>query len=962
MTGNRLCIGPFVCGILVSLMSGNQDLSGAASPPDALHSEIDRIVESAQLGTPVGPANDSEFLRRVSLDLTGMPPSASEVREFLADNGLDKRAKAIDRLLESPPFARQWAITLDVMLMERRPSVNVTADEWQNYLLAAVRGNRPLNQVIAEILRADGADSKLRAAARFYLDRGSEPNLITRDVGRIFFGRDLQCAQCHDHPLVKDYHQSDYYGLLAFFSPGYALTRKEGSKETTYYAEKAGSDLAFDSVFVKNDRHLTGPRIPGGTELAEPVFPPGDEYKVKPGDTVLPVPRFSRRAELASLATGGTNRAFNENIANRLWAAMMGRGVVHPVDLHHPANPPSQPELLKLLGDGIAALKFDVKLFVRELALTRAYQRAIDRPAETSPLPGHYAVELAKLKARSEALETSAERARVEFSGAVKAWHHAEFTLVPLAAEHDKAILKHTEATKKHAEAQKAVSELNAKIAACRETAPALAEIAERAGAVAAKLPKEKGLADAVRTFVNRSKAAAAELKTLEKARSDKSALLEKGSEEVASATKSVAAIRTKVEPVRDSVRQKEKLVQETRRRMAQGRISVEEHQKRIAFVEAHALYQSLREQAVAIDRALVARRDALAIETKDCVAVAAIIERDQVAAHAADRARRAAERTLIDARTTLFRHQKAAVSVSSALAATEAAQQHLPADSKLREAISKLKASSDELAALLSGRRAHVEAAGAALTKAELALRSSERTLKESRDDKARRDARATAARAALDAETARRDVLRAQLADATDELTGLLGNRFALAQLKPLTPEQLCFSILKVTGVYDRDREAQEAELGKAKPLIGAAANDPVLKRARAIEVEQRTYAKLKGNVAPFVSMYAAGPGQGQSDFFATADQALFAANGGPINSWIAPQGGNVSQRMIQEKDPKKIADDLYLSVLSRLPTAEESADVARVLAAQSGDKPAAVAELVWGLLTSIEFRFNH
>ena len=78
-------------------------------------------MESARVGPPVAPANDAEFLRRVSLDLTGMPPSVEELREFLADHSADKRARAVDRLLDSPLFARHWAITLDVMLMERRP-------------------------------------------------------------------------------------------------------------------------------------------------------------------------------------------------------------------------------------------------------------------------------------------------------------------------------------------------------------------------------------------------------------------------------------------------------------------------------------------------------------------------------------------------------------------------------------------------------------------------------------------------------------------------------------------------------------------------------------------------------------------------------------------------------------------------------------------------------------------------
>ena len=360
--------------------------SGASGEP--LHCRIDRLIDSARVGPPSAPANDAEFLRRISLDLTGMPPSVDELKEFLADKTADKRARKIDRLLAGPLFARHWATTLDVMLMERRPAVSVSADEWQNYLLAAAQSNRPLNQVMSELLSASGTDAKNRAPARFFLDRGSEPNLITRDVGRIFFGRDMQCAQCHNHPLVKDYLQSDYYGLLAFISPGYAVTRKEGKKDVAFHAEKAGTDLPYDSVFVKNDKHVTGPRLPGGIELAEPAFPPGEEYQVKPADGVVSVPKHSRRAVLASLATSGSNRAFNENIANRLWAVMMGRGLVQPVDLHHPSNPPSYPQVLKVLTDEIAASNFNARNFLRELALTKVYQQAIDSPAEPAALSG----------------------------------------------------------------------------------------------------------------------------------------------------------------------------------------------------------------------------------------------------------------------------------------------------------------------------------------------------------------------------------------------------------------------------------------------------------------------------------------------------------------------------------------------------------------------------------------------
>ena len=187
-------------------------------------------------------------------------------------------------------------------------------------------------------------------------------------------------------------------------------------------------------------------------------------------------------------------------------------------------------------------------------------------------------------------------------------------------------------------------------------------------------------------------------------------------------------------------------------------------------------------------------------------------------------------------------------------------------------------------------------------------------------------------------------------------------MADDFDMARIKPLTPEQLCWSMLKVTGVYDRTRKTEEAALNKAKPPAASAGQDRVAMRAREVELEQRAFDKLKGNVSAFVHVYAAAAGQPQNDFFATADQALFAANGGLVNGWVAPSGGNVSERLIQEKDPRKAADDLYLTVLSRLPTPEESADVLRVLAEQGGNKPAAAQELVWGLLTSAEFRFNH
>jgi Protein of unknown function (DUF1549)/Protein of unknown function (DUF1553) len=962
MNNNRLPQGLRVYGPLVVLAVLARSAIAAEPVGEPLHCRIDRLIDSARVGPPAPQAGDAEFLRRLSLDLAGMPPSVDDLREFLADKRPDKRARKIDRLLSSPLFTRHWATTLDVMLMERRPNVHVPADEWKTYLLRAAQSNRPLNHVLSELLTANGADPKLRPAARFYLDRGSEPNLITRDVGRIFFGRDMQCAQCHNHPLVKDYQQSDYYGLLAFISPGYAVTRKEGKNVVTFHAEKAGTDLTFDSVFVKNDKHVTGPRVPGETELPEPATPPGEEYQVKPADGVIAVPKFSRRVKLASLTTGGTNRAFNQNIANRLWAVMMGRGLVHPVDLHHPSNPPSHPELLNLLAGELVTTGFNVRSLLREIALTKVYQQAIDLPPADAAFPPDLAAQLANEKARAEPLEVSAEAARKKYLSAVKAWYQNEEALIPLLASQDKATAKYVESEKKKEAARKAQSDAQAQLIAKQETARALAEAAARGQEVAKKLPKDKELLDAAAIFTKRAAAASAELATLQKTIADRTAALKKASDDVATAAQAVLAARAKASPVREAVRQKEKLALEARRKMVETRSVAEIQLKRLKLLESFARCQKLHLQITESNRASVALANALAAAKKSSAELEVPLRRNQEEMSSADRTRAAAEKTRSDAHAALELHQKIAASVQAALAATEAARQLLPDDSALSLAAQKIKEKSAELRAAGLPLQARLDAAVGSFAEASDRQQKAQAALQVCLAEKARRQKAVTVAASAQAAEDARRKNARSELAEAEAEFSTLRASQFAQALLKPLTPEQICFSILKVTGVYDRYQKAEEADLDKKQSLVVPAAFNPLFKISRAIELERRTYEKLKSTVPAFVSIYAAAPGQPQNDFFATADQALFAANGGSINSWIAPAGGNVSDRMIREKDPHKAADDLYMTILSRPPLPDESADVVRMLTARPKEKAAVVQELVWALLNSVEFRFNH
>ncbi len=364
--------------------------AGAATAQAPLHQRIDAAIAA---GTPnyekqAAPlASDAEFLRRIYLDLTGTIPSADEARAFLKDGTPDRRAKLIDRLLASPAFARHMATVFDVLLMDRRPAKFVPAPQWHEFLRASFAAGKPLDQLVQEILAADGADPKTRPAARFYLDRNGEPHQLTRDVSRLFLGMNLQCAQCHDHPLVAGYLQAHYYGLYAFLSRSFVFNDK--ATKLSVFAEKAEGEVTYQSVFDPTKlTKTTGPRLPSGPGLKEPALEKGKEYVVAPVKGQRPVPRFSRRALLPGLIAGADNMQFRRTVANRLWAMMLGRGLVDPVDFDHPANPASHPELLKTLTDEVAALKFDVKAFLREAALSKTYQRSSELPKgveEASP-------------------------------------------------------------------------------------------------------------------------------------------------------------------------------------------------------------------------------------------------------------------------------------------------------------------------------------------------------------------------------------------------------------------------------------------------------------------------------------------------------------------------------------------------------------------------------------------------
>src|SRR5262245_6808744 len=346
--GVPVMVRPAWCASVIVAFAGFlcADLPGARGQEptrQSLHDRIDGLIEAAAVGPLSPPSSDADFVRRVYLDLTGVIPAAEQAWAFLADQAADKRAKLIDELLASPAFARHMTLTLDVMLLERRADAAALAKPWREFLFQSLAADKPLDQLYREMLAADGADEKLRPAARFLLGRDAEPNLVTRDIGRLVFGMDMQCCQCHDHPLIDDYYQRDYYGLFAFVHRTNLFT--DPKSKQIQLGEKADGEASYKSVFTGDSSDKALPQLPKGAVLfVEPAFVKGDEYSIKPDKTVRGVPKFSRRAALAEMLA--TSSEFRRNLANRIWAIVFGRGIVHPVDFHYAANPPANPELL----------------------------------------------------------------------------------------------------------------------------------------------------------------------------------------------------------------------------------------------------------------------------------------------------------------------------------------------------------------------------------------------------------------------------------------------------------------------------------------------------------------------------------------------------------------------------------------------------------------------------------------
>jgi Protein of unknown function (DUF1549)/Protein of unknown function (DUF1553) len=370
---------PWFLAIVAVFAAGGDFVRGEKPLSQLIDAETRAAWEREKI-TPAKRSSDAEFLRRVYLDLAGTIPRLDETRQFLKDTASDKRARLIDRLLADPRYATHMADIWLPMLIGREPAhpeVQQHHPVLRKWLTDKFATNEPYDRWVRELLRGEGASPE-NGPPLFYMQFNGRAEETAIKVSRIFLGTQIQCAQCHDHPLDK-WKQLDFYGLAGFFA---RLHVADGGvvqgKRRLVIAEKNIGEVLFTGPVALQKPGQKGTPVParflGGDVLKEPALPKDfKELKPKAGQAP-PRPLFSRKERLVEWITTADNPYFARVMANRLWGQFMGRGLIHPVDDLRDNKPAALPQLFESLHKELVKHQFDLKWFIRELVNSETYQ------------------------------------------------------------------------------------------------------------------------------------------------------------------------------------------------------------------------------------------------------------------------------------------------------------------------------------------------------------------------------------------------------------------------------------------------------------------------------------------------------------------------------------------------------------------------------------------------------------
>ena len=307
---------------------------------------------------PSKPSSDSEFIRRVYLDVVGMLPTPQETKAFLADTSETKRDDLIEKLLAQPEFVDYWAYRLsDLFLISSKKLRPQALKAYYDWLRGEIEKNTPWDQLVRQVVAAKG-DTLKNGAANFYSIH-QDPETMAENVSQAFMSLSINCAKCHNHPLEK-WTNDQYYSFANLF----ARVRAKG------WGGDARSGDGARTLFIADRGDLIQPR----TGKPQPPAP-------LDGQAIASDSTEDRREALADWLTSPENPYFTRSIANRVWANFFGRGIVEPVDDLRISNPASNEPLLQAISEYLAKNDYDLKSLMRLILRSETYRRS------STPLP-----------------------------------------------------------------------------------------------------------------------------------------------------------------------------------------------------------------------------------------------------------------------------------------------------------------------------------------------------------------------------------------------------------------------------------------------------------------------------------------------------------------------------------------------------------------------------------------------
>ena len=346
-----------------------QELLPADKP---INEVIDHYIgaEHNRLSIPVAPlADDYLLVRRTTLDLVGRIPTTKELLDFVNSEDANKREVLVDRLMASKEYREHQADTLNIVLANGRN------ENLRPFLLDAIEKNVGWSEIFRQLVVGDMIDGTKQEAGDFVKSRVSDTDALTNETSVLFFGVNISCAKCHDHPLVTEWTQAHFYGMKSFFSRtfdngGFIAEREYGAIEyKTTSGEAKNAELMFLSGTVMSEPEWTKPTD------EEAKAEKAQLEQLKKDKKKVPRPQFSRREQLVDVALKEEKAYFSKAMVNRTWFRFVGRGFVMPLDQMHPENTPTHPELLDWLARDTRDNGYDLSRLIRGIVLSDAYAR-----------------------------------------------------------------------------------------------------------------------------------------------------------------------------------------------------------------------------------------------------------------------------------------------------------------------------------------------------------------------------------------------------------------------------------------------------------------------------------------------------------------------------------------------------------------------------------------------------------